>query len=554
MKKLLLLAVLLLGTLNANAQRGETQSRELEAAKGMETLLSIYGDVNLFYVDSVSPSKVVQDAAQGMLTKLDPYSEYISEQDMGDFEFTTTGKYGGVGALIRQRGQWVEIAEPYENSPSHKAGLKAGDRLLEIDGKDLKGVGSAGVSNRLKGDPGTTFTLLYRPIKDTTTTVEIEITRERITVPSVPYYAIIDDSVGFIHLSSFTKDCAVEVQEAYEALKQTGKMRSLILDLRYNGGGIVGEAVDIIGMFVPKGSKVLEMRGKVQEMNSVYTTRKTPVDLDMPLAVLINNSSASASEIVAGALQDLDRAVVVGTRSFGKGLVQSTRGVPYGGILKLTTAKYYTPSGRCIQALDYTHRRDDGSVEHIPDSLIQEFTTKAGRKVYDGGGIMPDVVADADMLSKFTSLLMFYGYIDDFANLWAAHNTPAKDGFSISDETYAEFKEFMQDKTFEYESVSALKLEELREAAKNDKYEERITKELDAIAEKIKDDKNAELQRHEAEVKDMMVDAILTRLYFSKAAIEHSLVDDKVVDKAVEILDNRAEYNRILKEQDTKKN
>ncbi len=554
MKRILIVAALLIGSLSVSAQRGETQSRELEAAKSMETLLSIYGDVNLYYVDTVSPSKLVQDAARGMLTSLDPYSEFISEQDMGDFEFSTTGKYGGVGALIRQRGEWVEIAEPYENSPSQLAGLKAGDRLLEIDGVDLKGLGSAAVSNRLKGDPGTTFKLKYRPIKDTLTTLEIEITRKRISVPAVPYYAIIDDSVGFIHLSSFTKDCAEEVRSAYEDMKSSGKLRSLILDLRSNGGGIVGEAINIIGMFVPKGSKVLEVRGKVEEMNSTYTTSKSPVDLDMPLAVLLNSSSASASEIVAGALQDLDRAVIIGNRSFGKGLVQSTRGVPYGGVLKLTTAKYYTPSGRCIQALDYTHRREDGSVEHIPDSLIQEFSTRAGRKVYDGGGIMPDVEAEATMLSQFTGLLMVYGYIDDFANIWAAHNTPAKEGFEVDDETYAQFTEFMQDKTFVYESLSALKLEEFREAAKNDKYEDRIIAELDAIAEKIKDDKNAELQRHEKEVKDLLTDAILTRLYFNKAAIEHSLIDDKVVDKAVEILDNQTEYKRILKEQDTKKN
>ncbi len=461
-------------SLGATAQSPVTQNNELEAAKGMEIMLSIYRDANLFYVDTLQPQKLVTDAMGSMLSKLDPYTEYITKEDMGDFEMTTTGKYGGIGSLIRQRGEWVEISEPYEGTPSARAGLKAGDRLVEIDGVSLKNLGSSKVSNMLKGDPGTTFALTYRPIKDTLTTQTIDITRERIAIPGVPYYGIVGGSIGYIRFSTFTVGGAKEVGNALKELEKNSKLTGLILDLRNNGGGVVGEAIDIINLFVSSGKEVLNIRGKVSEMNSTYKTKHKPTDLKIPLTVLINSSSASASEIVAGALQDLDRAVIVGDRSFGKGLVQSTRDVPYGGMLKMTTAKYYTPSGRCIQALDYTHRREDGSVGVIPDSLINEFYTAGGRTVYDGGGITPDIKLQNEYLSKFSALVMAYGFIDDFSNEYAAHNTPPKEGFEITDEIYSDFVDFMQDKTIEYESLSAIKLKELRDAATREEYSDKI--------------------------------------------------------------------------------
>ncbi len=552
-KRIFIVAILAL-SLSASAQRGETQSRELEAAQGMEVMLSIYSNANLFYVDTVNPTKLVNDAMFGMLSKLDPYTEYIPKDGLSDFEFATTGKYGGVGALIRQRGEWVEISEPYFGTPSDLAGLKAGDRLLEIDGVSLEDLGSAKVSSMLKGDPNTTFTLKYRPIKDTTTTVTVDITRQKIVIPGVPYYGIVGDSIGYIRFDNFTAGGAQEVKSAYQSLIKGGKLKGLILDLRSNGGGIVGEAIDIIGMFTPKGEEVLEMRGKVKEMNSTYKTRYAPLDLEIPMVVLMSRVSASASEIVAGAFQDLDRAVIIGNRSFGKGLVQSTRDVPDGGILKMTTAKYYTPSGRCIQALDYTHRRDDGSVGHIPDTLIQEFTTKNGRKVFDGGGIMPDIKLEDVYLSKFAAIVLAYGFIDDFANIYAAHNSIAKEDFELTDKIYKEFCDFMEDKTIEYESLSSVKLGELRDAAKREKYDERIIEELDAIAAKIKDDKATELEASKEDIKELLSSAILTRMHYESASIEHSLTIDPAVKEAIAVLEDEAKYNEILTSKDTSKN
>lgn len=538
----------------AQTTHRQQQQGELDVAKSMEVMLAVFRDVNLFYVDTVKAEKLVGDAMKGMLQELDPYTEYIPEKGVAEFEFATTGKYAGIGALIRQRGEWVEIAEPYADTPSARAGLKAGDRLIEIDGQSLHKIGSSKVSSMLKGDADTKFSLKYRPIADTNTTKTIEITRQRITVPGVPYYGMVSDSIGYIMLNNFTEGCANEVRAALEKLRANGNLQGLILDLRSNGGGIVSEAIDIVGMFVPRGTEALKMRGKIREMNSTYTTRNAPVDLTLPLAVLINSSSASASEIVAGALQDLDRAVIIGQRSFGKGLVQSTRPAPYNGMFKVTTAKYYTPSGRCIQALDYTHRREDGSVGHIPDTLIKSYTTKIGRKVYDGGGIMPDQKLEAEYMSKFGTILMAYGFIDDFANQYAAHNTPAQKGFKVDDKLYAKFVDFMADKTIEYESLSERKLKELREASVREKYNDRIVAELDAIAAKIKDDKMVELTEFKEEIKELLASSIITRLYFAAAAIEESLLDDKMVHKAIEILDNTTKYNEILKSCDTQKN
>lgn len=552
--KRVFIVVLVLLTLGANAQMGVAQKRELDVAKGMEVMLSVFRDVNLFYVDTLNPNKLIVDAMGGMLNKLDPYTEYIPEDKMEDFEFATTGKYGGVGALIRQRGEWVEIAEPYEGTPSARVGLRAGDRLLSIDSVDLRGVGSVKVSAKLKGDPGTKFTLVYRPIEDTTTTRTVEIVREKITVPSVPYFGMLNDSIGYIRLSNFTEGCFKEVKTAYEKLRHTGRLKSFVFDLRGNGGGIVGEAIDILSMFIERDLEVLQIRGKVRETNSTYKTRHNPIDLDIPFVVLVSRSSASSSEIVAGALQDLDRAVIIGQRSFGKGRVQAPRPMPYGGLLKLTTAKYYTPSGRCIQALDYTHRHDDGSVGHIPDSIIKTYTTKGGRKVYDGGGIMPDVKVDVEYMSLFAEILTAYGFIDDFANIYAVNNTPVKEGFKLDDKTYEEFITFMKDKTIAYESMSSRKLKELREVAKREQYDEQIQAELDSIAVKITNNKEVTLRQNKESIKELIESQILIRWFFVRAAIEASIADDNGVKKAIEILSNEAEYNRIIKEQDTSKN
>lgn len=557
------MVALSLVAINVSAQNVELSSPEskdqnLEIAKSMEIFFNLFTSVNMMYVDSTDPDKMITTAIDAMLEELDPYTEYISEQEMADFDFMTTGQYAGIGSLIRQRGEWVEISEPYAGSPSDLIGLKAGDRLLEIDGESLKGLGSEKVSARLKGEPQTSFTLKYRPVKDTTTTVEVEITRQRITIPSVPYYGMLGDSVGYIRFTTFTSDGAEEVRGALESLMgENDALSGLVIDLRGNGGGVVSCAVDIAGLFLPRGTLITTLRGKTRQSNHEYSTKKAPVAADLPLVVLIDQSSASASEILAGAMQDYDRGVVIGNRSFGKGLVQAPKSVSENAMVKVTIAKYYTPSGRCIQAIDYTHRNDDGSVKHIPDSLVQEFITSSGRKVYDGGGINPDIKIEDSYLSKFGTLLMAFGFLDDFSNLYAAQNEPEEMlEFVVDDRIYSEFVAYMQDKTIDYTSPAQSTLEELRKFSKFESHYQEILPLMDSIEAKLADDKNALLVQHQDEIEEMLATSIITRWYYSRGALEYSLAtkDDKDLQKAIEILIDRPEYTRILTEQDTSKN
>lgn len=551
MKKYAIIFVLLL-CLGAKAQNDK---RDYLLGKSMEILLNVFKATNTYYVDSVSAEKMVIDATDAMLSKLDPYTVYMPSSDMEEFEAMTTGKYGGVGSLIRQRGEWVEIAEPFRNTPSDRAGLKAGDRILSINETDLRGASADKVSALLKGEPGTTFKLKISPIKDTTAVVELTLKREQILQPSVPYYGFVTPGVGYFRLDSFTEDCSQEVRTAVEALKKTGSLTSLIIDLRGNGGGVVGEAVKMASLFVPKGSEIVSLKGKIKEFNATYTTKTEPIEEKLPLVVLMNSSSASAAEILAGAFQDLDRAVIIGQRSFGKGLVQSTKDVGYDSYLKVTTAKYYTPSGRCIQALDYAHRKDDGSVRQIPDSLIQEHKTSAGRKVYSGGGIQPDIKTEHEYYGKFTAILIGYGFTDDFANLYAAKNTTQDiDKFVVTDEIYDEFVKFMSDKTIEYESATMIKLKELKLWAEREKYDDRLKDEFAAIERKITDDKMAELRTFAGELKEVLGESIINRWHYIAGSIEYSLRYDKDLKRAIEVLTNSEEYNKIVTTQDTEKN
>lgn len=548
-----LLTVLLLVQNTTYGQNKTQNSLDYEIGKNLEIFSNLFRDANLFYVDSTNPGTMIKSAANAMLGKLDPYTEYIPASERDDFEFMTTGKYGGIGALIRQRGEWVEISEPYQDSPSDRAGLKAGDRLIEINDSLLRGMSTQRVSNMLKGPAGTTLHIKIRPIEDTTTIRALEIKRQRIVVPGVPYSGMVNDSIGYISLNTFTEDCAAEVATAFEKLRKDPKLSGLILDLRNNGGGLVNEAVKLVSLFVPRSTKVVDIKGKIKETDKTYSTSSHPIDTKIPLAILINRSSASASEIVAGSLQDLDRAVVIGQRSFGKGLVQSTRNIGYNSMLKITTAKYYTPSGRCIQAIDYSHRNEDGSVGHVPDSLIKEFGTKLGRKVYDGGGINPDIKVDPEYYSKFTAILLASGYMDDFTNSYAAHSRIDPDNFSVDDSLYSHFLEFMKDKPIEFESATEQKLKEVKLWAEREKYLDRIKELLDTISEKIKDDKMAELRTFAPEIKEVMTSEIITRKAYSSASIKHSLKTDKEVRRAVEILENQSLYKQIVTTQDTEK-
>jgi len=551
MRHTFVVALIFASSFMACAQNRRPNENDIKAAENMELLLNVYRVANTVYVDSVDSEKMVNGAIKSMLSQLDPYTEYIDKSGIAGFDFMTTGKYGGVGALIRQKGQWVEVQEPYKNTPSAAAGLKAGDRFLEVDGHDAKGIGSEKVSSLLKGDPGTDVTVKIAPVSDTNTVRTITMKREKIYVPAVSYYGLFDNGIGYISLDKFTDECDKDVKDALVKLKEQGAT-SIILDLRGNGGGVVGSAVNIAGLFLPKKTVIVDMKGRSPQGYRKYSTQDDPVDKDIPLAVMINSSSASASEILAGAFQDLDRAVIIGQRSYGKGLVQVTRQVADSALVKITVSKYYTPSGRCIQALDYTHRREDGSVEHVPDSLVKEFHTAAGRLVYDGGGINPDIVIPAEYMSKFSAILLAYGYLDDFANIYAAkHKAQPIETFKMTDAIYSQFVKFMSDKELVYKSAAEQKLEDLKKALENEEKLDTLAPELDKILSCVKENKEVGLMNNKEEVGELLAQEIIRRWWFAEGAIKYGLQDDEEIDKAMEILKNGEEYNRILKEQNT---
>lgn len=531
-----------------------TSQPDFLLGKNIQILFNMFRDVSLFYVDSVDADRLLENAAAGMVSELDPYTELIPEKEMADFEIQATGKYAGIGAIIRKSGDYVMIAQPYKNFPADKAGLVVGDVIVAINGESIKGYDATKVSDMLKGTPGTSVKLTVEKLL-TGEQEEVEIKRERIVISGVPYYGVIDGNVGYILHNDFSEDCSQDVLAAFEALKKQG-ITSLIIDLRGNGGGILQEAVKILSMFVPKGTTVVSMKGRSEDSNETFVTTTDPVDTEIPIAVLVNSMTASAAEIVSGALQDLDRAVLVGQRTFGKGLVQVTRPLGYNAYLKVTTAKYYIPSGRCIQSVDYAHRNEDGSVGMVPDSLIKEYKTVAGRKVYDGGGIMPDVRLDPNYTSIFTMSLYAKGYIEDFANDYYKRHREGidVDTFTLSDEEYGRFEAFMADKEVEYDSETQEALKELRRKAEREKYADRISEELDRIAEKLKEDKEADLESFKDDVRKLLEKEIILRYHYNGGVARHVSLNDPEVHRAVEVLKNGEEYRRILTSQDTPRN
>ena len=521
--------------------------------RNIQILFNMFRELSLLYVDEVDPEKLMLNAADGMTRELDPYTELIPEKEMADFEIMTTGKYGGMGAIIQKKGDYVMVAQPYKGSPADKAGLQIGDIILAVDDKDVKGLEIQEVSSMLKGTPGTELSLKVRKLL-TDQEQELTIKRERIVLSALPYWGIIADSIGYISHKEFTEDCSADLRNAFISMKKEG-IKGLIIDLRGNGGGILQEAVKILSMFVPKGTEVVSMRGRMKELDATFTTQSEPIDTEIPVVVLINGSSASAAEIVAGAFQDLDRGVLVGQRSFGKGLVQNTRPVGFNSFLKLTTAKYYTPSGRCIQVLDYSHRAEDGSVGAVPDSLIREYTTEGGRKVYDGGGIMPDIRMPENYYSRFTNMLFAKGYIEDFANLYfKKHREPIDvDTFEVTDADYNEFVAFMADKPIDSESDTKQTLDQLRQKAERDKYLDRIEEELNAIEEKIQDDKQTDLEAFKDELKMLLSNEIVMRYHYIGGVVRNNAHHDPEVLKAIEVLRDTTNYHRILTSQDTER-
>ncbi len=525
---------------------------DAKLGRNMEIVMNLLREVNLFYVDSVDSDKLLSDAADGMLKDLDPYTEFLPEKEMSDFEILTTGKYGGIGSLIRQKNEDTYIAQPYEGFPADKAGLKIGDKIVAVDGEAIHGYPAARVSAMLKGDPGSTVKVTVERLA-TGQTEELAVRRERIVISGVAYSGFINDSIGYIHLSDFTEDCSSDVRRALTDLMATGRLKGLVFDLRGNGGGILQEAVKIVSLFVPKGTEVVSMRGKFKEMDATYRTENEPIAPELPLVVLVNSGSASASEIIAGCMQDLDRAVLMGQRTFGKGLVQSMRPLGYNTFLKVTTAKYYIPSGRCIQAIDYTHRNEDGSVGVVPDSLIREYRTARGRKVYDGGGIMPDSVLTAEYASRFALVLYAKGYIEDFGDAYyKAHPEPVDIGtFEVTDSLYRAFSDFMRDKDMTFESATAEAIRTLREKAERERYLDRISEELDAIESRLEEDTQSELETFRDEVADMIAGDIVLRYHYARGVSQYNLMRDPEAEAAAGLLGQPELCRSILDHRDT---
>ena len=512
--------------------------------KNLDIYYTLFRELNLFYVDDINPTDLVKTSIDEMLGSLDPYTNYIPESDIEDFKFMTTGEYAGIGALISKHGDEVIIAEPYFGFPAQKAGLKAGDVIKEVSEKETKDMNTEDVSTLLKGPANKIVKIkVQRPGEKKNR--NFDIVREKIHINAVPYYGMLDDETGYIRLSNFTAKCSEEVKKAFLELKEQKGAKSLVLDLRSNPGGLLMEAVKITNLFVPKGEDIVSTKGKVKQWDKEYKATEEPIDTLMPMAVLVNRGSASASEIVSGALQDLDRAVIIGTRTFGKGLVQTTRELSYNTQLKITTAKYYIPSGRCIQALDYSNRNDDGSVGTIPDSLITEFNTKKGRKVYDGGGIVPDHKIDLDMMSSLSIHLIRDFMIFDFATQFANNNESiaSPEEFKITDEIFAEFKEFVNKNEFSYESATEKKLEELMDIAKKERYYTVAKDQFEDLKLKIGHELDKDLDQFKDDIAEMLTDEIVTRFYYQKGAIRSAIVNDKGILKAKELVKDPKIYS-----------
>lgn len=541
----ILFLMLVANALTIKAQNPDNQNFEI--SKNLDIFNSLFKELNMFYVDSIDVKSSVQTGIDAMLKELDPYTVYYPEDKISDFKFLATGEYEGIGAGIADRDGKIIISDPYEGMPAALSGLQAGDEILEIDGTDIKKLSTTEASEKLKGLPGTKVKVKYlRPGAKKPT--EVEIMRKRIQINPVTYYGTVKDKVGYIYLSGFTNESSAEVKKAFEDLKKNQQISSLIIDLRNNGGGLMDDAIQLVNMFVPKGKVVVSTKGKTKQWDRTYRTTQESIDEEIPLVLLVNNYSASSSEIVAGALQDMDRAVIIGSRTFGKGLVQSPREIAYNGSLKVTTSKYYIPSGRCIQAIDYTHRNSDGTAGVIPDSLTSVFETANGRQVRDGGGITPDIPVEDDKTPNIAYYLLSKYIVFDFATEWKMNNKsigPVQD-FVFTDQNYEKFKEFVKNKNFDYDRQSEKALKILKETMEFEGYLNSASDELTALEEKLKPDLDRDLDRYKRELSKLISYEIVKRYYYEKGEIIESLKNDKELDKAIETLSDREAYNKIL--------
>lgn len=544
-------AVVLLSASGVVAQQPKRDSADFELGRAIEILANMMYEFDTKHVSETSVDKLLQSAALGISRATDPYSQYLSEEDMAEFDVMTTGKYGGIGSPIRKRGGGVVFGQPYQGSPADEGGIKAGDRILAIDGVDATTKSIDEVSGALRGDPETDVEVsVERSYDHKVETVKLR--RRRIAVPSVPYAGIIRDGVGYIVHNDFIHGSYDEMRKALEKLMAEGELRGLVLDYRSNGGGLMREAVNIASLFVAQGERIVSIMGRDSSSLRHFTTEYKPIAPNLPIVVLVNGSSASASEILAGALQDMDRAVIMGRRTYGKGLVQSTAYLGYNTYLKYTTEKYYIPSGRCIQAHDYTSRNSDGTIAQVPDSLISEFVTRGGRKVYDGGGIVPDIKIEPQYISRFAVTLYALGHIDDWCDDYMRRHRDDKVDvrtFKLSDEEYQNFANYISDKDVEYESESRRALKALEKALENDLYDKALRDEVMRLGELIKDDKMSNMQTYRREIEEMLVYEILLRYAYNAGSIEHAALHDNEVEQAVELILSGVEYERILREQ-----
>ncbi|MBI3232856.1 MAG: PDZ domain-containing protein [Bacteroidetes bacterium] len=519
-----------------------------EISKNIDIFITLYRDINTYYVDETDPGKLMKTAIDNMLESLDPYTNYISESEIEDYRFQVTGQYGGLGLQIAIRDNYPMITDVYDGTPSQKSGLLPGDVIIKIDGQDLKNKSTSDVSKLLKGQPKTKIELTIK--RDGEAPLVKEMERDEIHVKNVPYYGMLDETTGYIALKDFRNDAGKDVALAYRDLKtKKTNLKHIVLDLRGNPGGLLIEAVNVVNVFIPRNQLVVSTRGKIKEWEKEYKTNNNPVDETMPLIVLTDRGSASASEIVGGTIQDLDRGLTVGQRSFGKGLVQSTRPVSYGTQLKVTTAKYYTPSGRCIQALNYSHRNEDGSVGEIPDSLKKMFKTRNGRKVFDGGGIAPDLKVEDQKVSNVTIALKNKFFIFDFATAYhKKHPTIeiAKD-FKLTKADWDDFITFIKDKKYDYQTQSEKALEELKKKAEAEKYFEKIQSTYESLKRNLETEKKADIETFKQEIMNEIESEIVKRYYFEVGTIEHSFRNDKDVKAALQLFMNENEYNKLIK-------
>lgn len=547
MKKVYNIALIVLLTFSGSIAIQAQNSSNFEISKNLDIFTTVCKELNNNYVDELNYGDLIKTGIDAMLNKLDPYTVYISESQIEDFAFMTTGQYGGIGALIHKQGDYVVVSEPYEGSPAIKAGLIPGDRILKINEKDAKGKSVSDVSAILKGQPGTSIKITIGRDGEKSP-IEITVMRENVSIPNVAYAEMLDENTGYIKLTGFTQNSGKEVRDAFMKLKESGTLKGLIIDLRDNGGGLMNEAVSITNLFVKKGELVVSTKGKTPDRNKSYKTFVQPVDLDIPMVVLVNGYSASASEIVAGALQDLDRAVILGERTFGKGLVQNIIPLTYNTQMKVTVAKYYIPSGRCIQAIDYATHDSLGYSRTIPDSLINSFKTKAGRIVYDGGGIVPDISAEEQIASNIAVSLITKYLIFDYANKFRReHESIAEPKeFVITDDIFNDFVAWLHDKDYDYTTRSEKMLSDLKKTAEKEQYYTELKPEFDLLESKMMHNKQADLIKYSDDIKSMLRSEIVSRYYFQKGRIKASLTEDKEVKSAIEILKDEKTYKAIL--------